>query len=188
MAKRIRMLLAALCLVLLLATTAAAEKPEQEAGGFDEWGYNYQAHLFNGAYCDVDHGTDPDAWCEMTDELVMKWNDAWLSNEDRDNDGRLDVHYGFESYVGSGAWLTNHISGEYQLEGRRCKWSHFFKIVAVPTYAVLDAETWYTGDGVEIGRAFGTEWAILFEVLNDPCAGEHGVAYASPVHPSLGNW
>ena len=29
--------------------------------GFDEWGYNYQAHLFNGGYCEAYRNA---AWCE----------------------------------------------------------------------------------------------------------------------------
>ena len=46
-----------------------------------------------------------------------KWNDAWLSNKDCDGDGLLDRHYGLDSYRGSGAWLTNHQSGEYEVDG-----------------------------------------------------------------------
>jgi hypothetical protein len=44
---------------------------------------------------------------------MMKWNDAWLANVDCDGDGLLDRHYGFGSYIGSGAWLTNHMWGSY---------------------------------------------------------------------------
>lgn len=28
--------------------------------GYDEWGYNYQAHMFNGTYCDAYRDA---AWC-----------------------------------------------------------------------------------------------------------------------------
>ena len=80
--------------------------------GYDEWGYNYQAHMFNGLYCDS-YGDA--AWCQEWKDvkLAMKWNDAWLSNKDCTDDGLLDRHYGFDSYIGSGAWLTNHQSGSY---------------------------------------------------------------------------
>lgn len=83
--------------------------------GYDEWGYNYQAHMFNGGYCDAYRNAD---WCQQykNDSLLMKWNDAWLSNKDCDGDDKLDRHYGFLSYIGSGAWLTNHQSGTYQGE------------------------------------------------------------------------
>lgn len=46
----------------------------------------------------------------------MKWNDAWLSNKDCNGDGLLDRHLGYLTYIGSGAWLTNHQSGTYQSE------------------------------------------------------------------------
>jgi len=53
--------------------------------GYDVWGYNYQAHIFNGGHCDAYRDA---AWCELyeEDELTLKWNDAWLSNEDCDGD------------------------------------------------------------------------------------------------------
>ena len=78
--------------------------------GYDEFGYNYQAHIFNGKYCDYERVIGGD-YCDV--ELIMKWNDAWLSNVDCNNDSLLDRYYGFDSYIGSGAWLTNHQSGEY---------------------------------------------------------------------------
>src|SRR4030066_634147 len=61
--------------------------------GFDEWGYNYQAHIFNGKYCDSYRDA---AWCqEYKDvDLEMKWNEAWFRNVDCDGDGKLDRHFG----------------------------------------------------------------------------------------------
>jgi hypothetical protein len=90
--------------------------------GFDQWGYNYQAHEFNGKYCDAYRNA---AWCQpyTDDDLLMKWNDAWLSNKDCDGEG-FDRHYGFTSYVGSGAWLTNHQKGVYvDPNGKKQRWS-----------------------------------------------------------------
>jgi len=83
--------------------------------GYDQWGYNYQAHMFNGKYCDAYRDAD---WCQpySEDNLMMKWNNVWLSNTDCDEDGLLDRHFGFNSYIGSGAWLTNHQSGTYEDE------------------------------------------------------------------------
>src|SRR3989339_1787337 len=42
--------------------------------GFDNWGYNYQARLFNGYYCDAYRDA---AWCQpyIEDHLSMKWNE-----------------------------------------------------------------------------------------------------------------
>jgi len=119
----------------------------------------------------------------------MKWNDAWLSNKDCDGDGLLDRHYGYDSYIGSGAWLTNHQSGEYVGEdGEICKWNYFVKIVAAPEDATLTDGIWNNADGTEIGPEIWGSFAIIQEVSNDPCSGEHGAQYISPDHAGLGNW
>ncbi len=71
--------------------------------GFDDWGYNYQGNMFKGGYCDSARDAE---WCQpyKDDDLLMKWNDAWLSNQDCSGDGKLDRHFGFASYIGSGAF------------------------------------------------------------------------------------
>lgn len=119
----------------------------------------------------------------------MKWNDAWISNKDCDGDGLLDRHFGFPSYRGSGAWLTNHQSGIYIDEfGNECKWNYFTKIVAVPLDAELIDGVWYSSKGVEIGPVIWGEFAAIQTVENDPCAKIHGLQYISPDHAGLGNW
>ena len=165
--------------------------------GYDVFGYNYQGHMFKGSYYNVYSGGagyppymgDDDAylaenpgaaghwaWPYRSTQLVMKWNDAWLSNMDRDGDGKLDRHAGYASYIGSGAWETNHMWGEYS-DGT--KWNYFTKIVAVPEDAVLVGGVWYL-DGVEIGPSIWGQFATIFQVSNDPYAGEHGVLYNAP--------
>lgn len=67
----------------------------------------------------------------------MKWNDAWISNKDCDLDFKLDRHYGYDSYIGSGAWLTNHQSGKAEVNGKLRKWTYFIKIVAAPSDAYI---------------------------------------------------
>ena len=155
--------------------------------GFDEWGYNYQGHLFNGGYCDAYRDA---AWCQPFKdvELLMKWNDAWLSNVDCDEDGSLDRHYGFDSYIGSGAWLTNHQSESYEIDGQTCNWNYFVKIVAAPSGAYAEGGYWYTADGTEIGPVIWGEFAIIQQVENDGCAGLHGLQYSSPDNSGLGGW
>lgn len=102
--------------------------------GYDIFGYNYQAHIFNGSYAnayldkdDYSPYTGDDAsyladnvgadstwyWQFRNIQLQMKWNDAWLANKDCETYGALDRHFGFDTYQGSGAWLTNHASGTY---------------------------------------------------------------------------
>ncbi|MBN1964780.1 MAG: hypothetical protein JW910_09045 [Anaerolineae bacterium] len=155
--------------------------------GYDQWGYNYQAHMFNGLYCDAYHDA---AWCQPYADvrLMMKWNDAWLSNMSCDEDGLLDRHFGFDSYIGSGAWTTNHQSGEYELDGVTCYWDYFVKIVAAPAGATKVGGIWYDADGTEIGPDIWGEFAIIQEVYNDPCGGYEGLQYISPDHGGLGNW
>lgn len=155
--------------------------------GYDDWGYNYQARLFNGYYCDSYRNA---AWCQpWTDvELSMKWNDAWVSNKDCTGDGLLDRHRGFASYLGSGAWLTNHQKGTY-FDGRRNQhWNYFVKIVAAPLDATAIGGTWYAADGSEIGPVIWNEFIVLQEVYNDTGTGDHGVLYLSPYSAGFGRF
>ena len=153
--------------------------------GYDSWGYNYQAHLFNGYYCDAYRNA---SWCQEWKDvkLSMKWNDAWLSNKDCDGDGLLDRHHGFNSYIGSGAWLTNHQSGEYEMGGKTCTWNYFIKIVAAPADATNTGSVWYAVDGTEIGPAIWGAFATVQIVENDTCADIHGLQYKSPLTPGFG--
>jgi hypothetical protein len=171
--------------------------------GYNEWGYNYQAHMFNGMYCDYHPSVRPGGadheWC-MTYygnvELVMKWNDTWLANTDcsgggefgKDPDGKLDRHHGFDSYIGSGAWTTNHMWGSYELDGSTCNWDYFVKIVAAPEDGYVDGGYWHNADGTEIGAVIWGAFAVIQEVENDPCAGAHGISYLSPDHAGFGGW
>ena len=178
--------------------------------GFDPYGYNYQAHLFNGYYANVYLGRDGFPPYEGDDEdylaenpgaaskwywpyrdvvLSMKWNESWLGNLDCDGDGLLDRYYGFSSYIGSSAWLTNHQSGTYTDDtGKECHWIYFVKIVAAPSDAYIADGIWYASDGTEIGPVIWGSFAIIQEVENDPCAGIHGARYVSPAGPGFGKW
>ncbi len=155
--------------------------------GYDKWGYNYQGHMFNGYYCDAYRDA---AWCQPYKDvkLAMKWNDAWLSNKDCTGDGLLDRYYGYNSHIGSGAWLTNHQSGEYEADGEICKWNYFVKIVAAPADAYVESGNWYTADGTEIGVVIWGSFATVQVVSNDPCAGENGNQYVSPFTPGFGRY
>jgi len=157
--------------------------------GYDKWGYNYQAHMFNGLYWNYSRPEPP--WTKETLEeagksttwLVMKWNDAWLSNKDCDGDGKLDRHLGHDSYRGSGAWETNHQFGTYEDEnGKIQKWNYFVKIVSAPTDAYTATNEdgvlmYYGADHIEIGSVIWTHHARILQVYNDTGTGEHGVEY-----------
>ncbi len=151
--------------------------------GYDDFGYNYEAHIFNGRYCDYTRVIGGDL-CDV--DLVMKWNDAWLSNKDCDGDHLLDRHFGYVSYKGSGAWVTNHQSGKVDVNGKLRTWTYFLKIVAVPEDGVQNGYNWYTADGILIGEAIWGPFAIIEEVSNDPSAGQHGRLFKSPAGPGFG--
>ena len=182
--------------------------------GYDPYGYNYQAHLFNGSYFNVYSGGagfaayeagDDDAylaansgaenhwaWPYRDVDLNMKWNDAWLSNQDRDWDGKLDRHHGYPTYIGSGAWETNHQSGDYNIEVngkvKKYHWTYFTKIVAAPSTATAADGLWYNEEGVEIGEVLWGSFATVQDVWNDPLAGVHGKLYGSPAGPGFGQY
>jgi hypothetical protein len=53
---------------------------KEAKGGFDEFGYNYKARLFNGDLDGADRNLDGTYWGDPTyanDKLVMKWSKAW---------------------------------------------------------------------------------------------------------------
>jgi hypothetical protein len=177
--------------------------------GYDPYGYNYQAHMFSGFYFNSYAGGagfppyegDDDeylaanpaaanhwAWPYRKDDLIMKWNEGWLSNLNCDGDAKLDRHFGFVSYIGSGAWLTNHQSGTYVMEGKEYHWTYFTKIIAAPADARLSGGIWYAADGTEIGPAIWGEFATIQEIYNDTGTGDHGILYRSPAAPGFGKY
>lgn len=158
--------------------------------GYDIYGYNYQAHQFNGYYANAYFGkagfppyTGDDesylaanpaaeshwAWPYRKTKLVMKWNEAWLSNMDQDGDGMLDRHYGFPSYIDSGAWETNHMS------------KYFLKVVAATSGDYMQDGIWYNAGGEEIGPVLWNEFAVIQELDN-----ELKLKYISPLGPGFG--
>ena len=106
--------------VLILLALAVSVPVAMAKGGFDQYGYNYQARLFNGLLGNADRDSDPitfwggindvtplDTDGDGTDDtiitvpvagthLVMKWDKAW--DNYRFGGGPLTV----------GMWCTNH--------------------------------------------------------------------------------
>jgi hypothetical protein len=119
----------------------------------------------------------------------MKWNDGWLSNTDCDGNGLLDRHFESASYIGSGAWLTNHMKGVYfDGNNKKQRWEYFVKIVAAPADATLVSGIWQAADGSEIGPVIWGEFAVVQEVTNDTGDGSHGVSYLSPYSAGFGRY
>jgi hypothetical protein len=84
--------------------------------GYDAWGYNYEAHMFNGLYANYGR---PAEIATGGDRLMMKWSDTWLSNKDCNKDLKLDRGFSCDPVLAGnsaceGAWLTNHASGQYE--------------------------------------------------------------------------
>lgn len=132
--------------------------------GYDIYGYNYNAHMFNGSYCNAYLGrygyppyegdataylaansTAVDVWCWPCRDvhLVMWWSDTWLSKMDCNDDGKLDRGYSCDpdnanSSACEGAWLTNHIAGACEDEEE--DGVYFVKIVDVPDDAYTQCD------------------------------------------------
>jgi hypothetical protein len=142
--------------------------------GYDENGYNYQAHMFNGTYDSVDRNLDGTYWGStgdyVDDTLTMKWSDEWLSNVDCDDDGNLDR--GLVNGVAGGTslgWTTNHVVGDYVDDnGELQHYTYFVKIV----WTGPDSPLW-------------NEYTIIEEVFNDPADGYTGL-YSKIGAPGFG--
>lgn len=99
--------------------------------GYDKYGYNYQAHIFNGLYDNFSRPAVP-----VTDgavNLIMKWSDDWLANQDCNGDGKLDRGLNAKTGVSTGTsigWLTNQMEGDcITTTGDSIHATYFAKIV-----------------------------------------------------------
>jgi len=151
--------------------------------GFNQTGYNYQAKSYSGEML-------PDQYPGW--HLNWKWNDAFLSTQDCDGDGYLDIANGQETYRGSGAWTTTKWTSTYTgQDGNECQVSQFTKFVAIPLDATSDEEFHYYANGEVIGQVVYAEgfedFANVQLIWNDPCQGTNGVDYKAPGPVGLGN-
>jgi hypothetical protein len=137
--------------------------------GYDEYGYNYQAHMFNGYFSNYNRPEIP--WTKDNIEnapddswLMMKWSDTWLSNQDRNGDGNLDRGIGpdYDSSAADGAWLTNHQRG---VDENGKKWTYFVKIV-YPTGGPVDVDPYDGYDDNTGGEIIWGAYIIVKEVFS----------------------
>lgn len=133
--------------------------------GYDQYGYNYQAHIFNGLYENFSRPVT--VVTEGTENLVMKWSDDWLANVDCNGNGKLDRGLNPKTGVSTGTsmgWLTNHFEGDY--EGSDSELHHYTYFVKI----VYDAGAACTnGDATCIWGLY----TIVEELQND-LFGEYG--------------
>jgi len=179
--------------------------------GFDDFGYNYQAmrseeNYFNAYagrdgyapykpnkdpfYDDVYLSENPGAenhwaWGYRDVRVKMNWNIYWLSNMDSDFDGKLDRFAGSDSYIDSGAWLTNHQWGE--AEGYPQGWFVFTKISAAKSSWVKVDGFWFDKFGNEMGEVIWGSFAVVQENNINP-EDKHRIKYLSPKAAGLGKF
>ncbi len=172
-------LVGAYAITLKLSTTPAlADKPSNCATikggtitdtkgnlvvlGYDKWGYNYEAHMFNGF---ADNFSRPTTPVTSGDKLNMKWGDAWLANVDCNYDGKLDRGLVDGTVSGTSmGWLTNQYVGNYtDTSGNAQHYTDFVKIV-------------WVGAG---GDLWG-QYHIIQEVYNDTGVGHTRTKDKSP--------
>jgi len=149
------LLLASAVIVGLLASPLMAAKPAET--GFDEFGYNDNARLFNGWYGYYDRVIDggwvvgtADAW------LVMKWSKDWVPMIDEPEGAWCTNHWTWYAnsydvstwygWLGRAAWTEKEVlpDADYRIE-------EFMKIMKVGD----DPEAWSM---YEAGGAYSAGW------------------------------
>lgn len=145
------------------------------APGYDKYGYNYQAHMFNGTYDSSDRNLDGTYFGQtgdfVDDKLMMKWSDEWIANVDCNGDKLLDrgLVNGVVKGVSMG-WLTNEVNGDYTDAGNTVRhYTDFVKIV-------------WTGPGSPLWG----QYSVIQEVLNDPAQGYSGLLSKDYGAPGFG--
>jgi hypothetical protein len=92
-------------MIVVLMGLMAPIKHAFADGGFNEFGYNYQARIFVGLADGVDKVLDGMVWGDpnyANDHLVMKWNAAWDACNAAGNDTEAAC---------AGAWTDNEWNG-----------------------------------------------------------------------------
>lgn len=132
--------------------------------GYDKYGYNYQAHIFNGLY--ENYSRPAVVVTEGTENLVMKWSDDWLANVSCDGDAKLDRGLNPKTGVSTGTstgWVTNHFEGDYLgSDDDLHHYTYFVKIAYDAGYAC----------GIGEACIWGL-YTVIEEIQSDPF-GEYG--------------
>jgi hypothetical protein len=154
--------------VALASTSIAAAA----GGGFDQYGYNNGARVFNGtgsSWC-LAGGQAADCMGDYSnDKLVMKWNAAWDACNDA---GNLDPA------ACSGAWLTNEWNGKGVKNGSGSVWHYKFVWVG----PCVDG-TYFADGGYCIWGAYET----LMDQGTDPSYGPGHFWFAHAIPNGFGS-
>ena len=135
---------------VILALFIAFQKSNVAQGGFDQFGYNYTARLFNGIEDGADRNLDGTYWGDPTyanDKLVMKWSKAWdnarFHGKPWSPDAWVDNEYNGKVPGGSGevwhykiVWVGPELEDSpYWREGGEAIWGQFEVIFSQGTVA-----------------------------------------------------
>jgi len=157
-------ILALIVALLALATVAYA------AGGFDQFGYNRKARIFNGpasGWC-LQHGYSADCMgIYSNDRLVMKWNAEW----DRGNaEGWTDPN-------GYDAWEDNEWNGAFP-GGSGAVWHYKIKWIGL-----CGADGTPLPDG---GYCIWGQFEVLMDQGKDPSYGPGHIWFAKAIPNGYG--
>lgn len=169
--KRLILAAALTLLATILATTVVLAAGD--GGGFDQYGYNDSARVFNGT--GLSWGMGKFGWTEeqaraylgpyADDKLVMKWNDEW----DRGNaEGWSKPPYR--------AWTTNHWNGKSS--GSGSVW--FYKIIWVGS-GLQNSPYWQSG-----GYPIWGQFEVIMDQGVDPSMGPGHIVFARATPNGLG--
>ena len=134
-------------MVLSIGTVVAANGTGNgSGGGFDQYGYNYQARLFNGWYGNYLKPSTPLEYGTWNAWIVMKWSKDWTP-------------MGTEPV---GAWVTNHWSW-YSNDMNPSDWYGFYGQYGYPSVA------WTDQNQIPAGATyFVTEFMKIQAVSDNP--------------------
>lgn len=161
-------------------------KTNEKLTGFDEWGFNWRAHQFNGYTINmmlgdhffegwphykqfVYHGEGEEFW-EM---IVSNYDYFPFLMPVELLDSKLNMHWNNDlitkdgvypaTWVDTNAWIDFKYSGK---DGNKT-WSHFRKLVASKSTDVLTDGIWYNQHGQEIGvESWYFPELIVIQVVN----------------------
>lgn len=150
----------AIFVALVLASMQVV--PIFAANGFDQFGYNYTARLFNGKADGVDRVLDGTVWGDpyyANDKLVMKWSKGWD-----------DARFHGAPWTPD-AWETNEWNGA--VAGGSGEVWHYKIIWVGPE--LENSQYWRAG-----GYAIWGEFEVIMDQGTTPLTGHQMLALAKP--------
>ena len=156
--------------------------------GFDQFGYNYQARLFNGLFGNADENRpgdgNPDTYLGASTDsygyydadgdfhavvvdvagthLIMQWSEAWHMAVFGPDNLRYNGDEILWSVAGQDAWLTNHVEGTgtiYDIDG--------VTVIYQGRLTILSKIRW-VGDTTGYTNPIWGQFAVIQKVISGP--------------------